>query len=80
MKTDVNRLILVSKLKKVRFWQNISETLFSLSKPNVGYLHTFLPSLPFPKFRKQNFLYSGDKLDQIFHMKLLCISQVSHLI
>ena len=32
IKTDVDRLLLFSKLKKVQFSQNISENLFSLLK------------------------------------------------
>ena len=41
---------------------NILYINFSLiSKPKVVYLRTFLSSLTFPKFWKQNFMYYGHK-------------------
>ena len=42
IKTGVDRLLLVLKLKKVEFQQNISENLFLLSKQKVVYLRPFL--------------------------------------
>ena len=41
IKTDVYRLLLVSNLKKSSILANISENLFSLSKPEVVYLLFF---------------------------------------
>ena len=57
IKTNVDRLLLVSNLKE----NYISENLFSSLKLNVVYLRPFLFSLPFPKFRKQHFIYFGHK-------------------
>ena len=56
IKTDVDRLLLVLKMKNVQFKQNISELFFSLLKPKVIYLRLFLSSLPSPKFWKQNLM------------------------
>ena len=47
IKTDVDRLLLAWKIKKVRFQQNLSENLFSLLKPKEC---PFLSSLLFSKF------------------------------
>ena len=60
IKTDVDRLLLVSKMKKSPISQNITTNFFSLSKPKVAYLRPFL-SLPFTKFWKQNFVYFEHK-------------------
>ena len=61
IKTEVDRLLLVSKLKKSSISQNISTNFFSLSSPKVVYLRPFLSSLPFPNFWKQNFMYFAHK-------------------
>ena len=61
IKTDVDRLLLVSKMKKSSISQNISTNFFSLLKPKVVYLRPFLSYLPFSKFWKQNFMYFGYK-------------------
>ena len=61
IKTDVDTLHLVSKMKKSSISKNISTIFFSLSKPKVVYLRPFLSSLPFPNFFKQNFMYFAHK-------------------
>ena len=55
MKTDVDRQLLVWKMKKSLILQNYPFFLFS--KPKVVYLNTFLSSLQFSKFREQNQMY-----------------------
>ena len=47
---DVDRLLLVSKMKEVTFQQNLSKKFVSITKLRVVYLHSLLSSLPFPKF------------------------------
>ena len=54
IKTDVDRLLSVSKMKKSSILQNISEFFFSLSKLKVDYLRFFLSSLPFPQILDTN--------------------------
>ena len=61
IKTDLNKLLLDSKINKVQFQNNMPEKYFSLSKPKVVNLRIFLSSLSFPKFWKQNFIYFGLK-------------------
>ena len=62
MKTDVDRLLLISKLENTsilaKYFRN---DFFSLSKPKVVYLRPFLSFLLFLKFRKQRFIYFGQK-------------------
>ena len=54
-----SRLHLVSKMKERTISQNIFEIFFPLSKSKVVYLRPFSSSLPFRKFRKQNFMHFG---------------------
>ena len=55
---DVDKIHLVSKMKKRLISQNILEISFSLSKLKVVvYLRLFSSSLPFLRFQKQNFIY-----------------------
>ena len=62
MKTDVDWLLLVSKMKKkVQFHQIYQPIFFSLSKPKVVYLRPFLSSLLFSKLWKQNVMYFAHK-------------------
>ena len=61
IQTDVDRLILVLKLKKCWIIARYIGTFFLLSKPKVVYLRLFLSSLTFPTFWKQNFVYFGHK-------------------
>ena len=61
MKTDVDEVLLVPKLKKGQIQQNILENFHLFSKPKVVYLHPFLSSLPFSKFWKPNLMYFGPK-------------------
>ena len=61
IKTDVDRLLLVSKLKKRSIIAKYIGIFFSLSKPKVVYLRPILSSLPFPKFKKQYFMYFEHK-------------------
>ena len=49
-KTDVDRLLLVTKLKKSSMLTKYIDFFFSQSKPKVAYLRPFLSSLSFPKF------------------------------
>ena len=57
MKTDVDRLRLVLEMiKKIRKYF-VESNFFSFLKPNLVYLRSFLASLSFPKFLKQNFMY-----------------------
>ena len=58
---DVDRLHLVSKIKKSLISQNIFVIFLLLSKPKVIYLHPFSYSVPFLKTWKQNFMYFGHK-------------------
>ena len=63
---DVDILLLVSKLKKKFNFRKMYRTfLFSLSKPKVVYLRPFLSSLPFSKFKKQNFMYFVQQREEI---------------
>ena len=61
IKTDVDRLLLVLKLKKSSILSKYIGIFFSFLKAKVVYLRPFLSSLPFPKFKKQKFLYFGQK-------------------
>ena len=62
IKTGVDRLLLVSKLKKkINLKHNISENLFSLPKPKLVHLRPFLSFPPFLKFQKQHFMYFEHK-------------------
>ena len=57
IKTDVDRLLLISKLKKSFRHILLNLKLFPILKSKVVYLRPFLFSLPFPKFSKENFMY-----------------------
>ena len=50
IKTNVVRLLLVSKMKKSSIQAKYMENFFSYSKPKVVYLHPVSSSLEFPKF------------------------------
>ena len=60
IKRDVDRLLSIWKRKSLILAKSI-EIIFLLSKPKQVYLHSFLSSLPFPKFWKQNFISLGHK-------------------
>ena len=49
---DEGRLFLISKMKKVQFQKNISENLFSSSKPKVIFIFSYI---------SQNFINFGYK-------------------
>ena len=57
MKTDVDRLLLVLKMKKQFPKSFVELNYFLFYKPNLVYLRSLLSSLPFLKFKKQNFMY-----------------------
>ena len=61
IKTDVNRLLMVSKMKKSSISQNILTNFCLWSIPKVVYLRPFLSSLPFSKFWKNFFMYCAHK-------------------
>ena len=61
IKTDVDRLLLVLIIKKNLQYILLKLNFFSISKPKVVYLPSFLFSLIFPKFGIQNFMYFGHK-------------------
>ena len=61
MKTGVDRLFSVSKMKKSSIVGKYIGNFFLTSKPKVVYLRPFLFSLPFPEFWKQNVMYFGSK-------------------
>ena len=61
MKTDIDRLLLVSKLIKSSILLKYIGNFFSFSNPKVVYIRPFLSSLPFPKFWKENFMYFSHK-------------------
>ena len=61
IKTDVDRLLLVSKLKKSSILAKYIRKFVFIIKTKVVYLHPFLSFLPFLKFRKQHFMYFGHK-------------------
>ena len=61
IKTDVDRLLLVSKLQKSSILAKYIGTFVSLLKSNVVNLHPFLSSLKFLNFWKQHFMYFGHK-------------------
>ena len=61
IETDVDRLILVSKLKKSSILAKYIEHFFSFSKPKVVYLRPFSSFLLFLKSWKQHFVYFAHK-------------------
>ena len=60
IEADLDKLLLVSKMKNKFNFTKYIKKIFSLLKPKVVYLRPFLCSLPFPKFWKQNFMYFSD--------------------
>ena len=61
MKTDVDRLLLVSKFRKSSSLAKYIGNFFPFSKPKVVYVRPFSSSLTFQKFWKQRFVYFGHK-------------------
>ena len=61
IKMDVDRLLLVSKLKKGFRYILLKLDFFSTSNSKVVHLRPFLSSLSFTKFQKQNFVYFRHK-------------------
>ena len=61
IKTDIDRLLLVLIIKKNSWYILLKLNFILILKPKVVYLRSFLSSLIFPKFGKQNFMYFGHK-------------------
>ena len=61
IKTDVDRPLLVSKLKRSSIFKKSIRNFLLLSKPRLVYLDPLISSLPFFKFSKQNVMYFGVK-------------------
>ena len=58
---DVDRPLLVSKMKTSLILAKYTDIFFSILKPKVVYLRSFLSFLTFPKFLKQNFKHFWHK-------------------
>ena len=61
IKTDVDKLLLILKMKKNFQYILVKLNFISISKPKVVYLRPFLSSLPLPKLLKQDFIYFSHK-------------------
>ena len=65
IKTDVDRPLLVLKMKTKFRYILLKVNFFKFRNQNLStkpiYLLSFFPSLTFPKFWKQNFMYFGHK-------------------